>query len=83
MHESDYPYTGTADKNNCQDGPYWNPGYKITNFIEAHECSDEDMMMQIKTYGSIVMTLVVENGFGNYNSGVFNGCARLILSILY
>ena len=75
MHESDYPYTGTADKNNCQDGPYWNPGYKIDNFFHKNGCTDEEMMMQIMTYGSVVQTLVVENGFGNYNSGVFNGCA--------
>ena len=76
VHENDYPYTATSNKKNCQDGPYWNPGYKIDNFFHKNGCTDEEMMMQIMTYGSVVQTLVVENGFGNYNSGVFDGCAR-------
>ena len=74
MHEDDYPFTGTSDKNNCKDGPYWNPGYKIDNFLHANDCTDKEIMMQIKEYGSVVMTIVAtQGGFGDYNSGVFNG----------
>ena len=77
MHEDDYPYTATSDKNNCKAGPYWNPGYKIDNFLEAYECTDKDFMMQIMEYGSVVMAISVEGGFYNYNGvGVFDGCKR-------
>ena len=79
MHEDDYPYTsgtsGSENKDDCKDGPYWNPGYKIDNFIQGHDCTDKEIMMQIKEYGSVVMTLRVEGGFNNYKSGVF-GCFR-------
>jgi hypothetical protein len=76
MHEDDYPYTNSANKDDCKDGPYWNPGYKIDNFLHANDCTDKEIKMQIKEYGSVVMTLVVEGGFNHYNSGVFNGCFR-------
>ena len=78
MHESDYPYTQPpiADKNDCQDGPYWNPGYKIDNFLHGHGCTDKEIMMNIKEHGSVVMTVSVQNGLSNYNSGVFDGCTR-------
>ena len=76
MHEDDYLYTISANKDDCKDGPYWNPGYKIDNFLHANDCTDKEIMMQIKEYGSVVMTLLVEGGFKNYNSGVFNGCFR-------
>ena len=76
MHEDDYLYTISANKDDCKDGPYWNPGYKIKNFLHANDCSDKMIMMLIKEYGSVVMTLLVEGGFKNYNSGVFSGCFR-------
>jgi C1A family cysteine protease len=77
MQEKDYPYTQPpiSNKEDCQDGPYWNPGYKIDNFVHGYDCTDKEIMMQIKEYGSVVMTLRVEGGFGNYKSGVF-GCFR-------
>ena len=80
MHEMDYPYTDPpiANKDDCQDGPYLNPGYKIDNFIHKNDCTDEEIMMQIKEHGSVVMTVVSqENGFTNDGGqGVFNGCTR-------
>ena len=75
MHEKDYLYTNSANKDDCQDGPYWTPGYKVDNYVHGYDCSDEEIMMQIKEYGSVVMTLRVEGGFENYKSGVF-GCFR-------
>ena len=78
MLEDDYPYTASSDKTSCKDGPYWNPGYKIDNFIHKNDCTDEEIMMQIKEHGSVVMTVVAgENGFSNDGGqGVFNGCTR-------
>jgi len=75
MHENDYPYTQppVANKDDCKDGPYWTPGYKVDNYVHGYDCSDDEIMMQIMEYGSVVMTLRVEGGFGNYKSGVF-GC---------
>ena len=75
MHEKDYLYTNSANKDDCKDGPYWNPGYKIDNFIQGSDCTDKEIMMQIKKYGSVGMAVTVEDGFGNYKSGVF-GCFR-------
>ena len=80
MHEDDFPYTSgisdSANKEDCKDGPYWNPGYKIDNFIQGHDCTDKEIMMQIKEYGSVVMVVNVEGGFNDYKSGVFDGCFR-------
>ena len=82
MHEDDYPYTATADKDICAfsasrpDLQYWSPGYKIDNSIWKWKCTDEEIMMQMMQYGSVMMTVMVENGFGNYKSGVFDGCTR-------
>ena len=76
MHEKDYMYTNSANKDDCKDGPYWNPGYKIDNFIQGSDCTDKEIMMQIKEYGSSILTLRVEGGFGQYKSGVFDGCFR-------
>jgi len=74
MHEKDYLYTNSANKDDCKDGPYWNPGYKIDNFLQGHDCTDKEIMMQIKEYGSVVMTVRTEGGFKDYKSGVFDGC---------
>ena len=76
MHEKDYLYTNSANKDDCQDGPYWNPGYKIDNFIQGNHCTDKEIMMQIKEYGSVVMVVNAEGGFMNYKSGIFDGCFR-------
>ena len=76
MNEKDYLYTNSANKDDCKDGPYWNPGYKIDNFIRGHDCTDKAIMMQIKEYGSVVMVVNVEGGFKAYKSGVFDGCFR-------
>ena len=80
MHEMDYPYTDPpiANKDDCQDGPYWSPGYKIVNFVAGFDWTDEEIMMQIKEYGSVVMTLRVEGGFMDYESGIFDGCFRYL-----
>ena len=77
MHEMDYPYTDPpiANKDDCQDGPYWNPGYKIDNFVAGFGWTDKEIMMQIKEYGSVGMAVTVEDDFENYNSGVFS-CFR-------
>ena len=77
MHEMDYPYTKPpiANKDDCQDGPYWNPGYKIDNLVGGFDWTDKEIMMQIKEYGSVGMAVTVEDGFDNYKSGVFN-CFR-------
>ena len=80
MHEMDYPYTDPpiANKDDCQDGPYWNPGYKIDNFVAGFYWTDKEIMMQIKEHGSAVMTIQAsEGGFMNDNGqGVFAGCKR-------
>ena len=80
MHEDDYPYTsGTSDdvnKDDCKDGPYWNPGYKIDNFLYQVKCTDKEIMIRIKEYGSAMISVRVEGGFQHYNSGVFSGCFR-------
>ena len=79
-HENNYPYTATSNKNNCIDGPYWNPGYKIEDFLEGRNCTDEEIMMQIKEYGSVIIALIVEGGFRNYyGDGIFDGCQRFAL----
>ena len=75
MQEKDYMYTSSSNKDDCKDGPYWNPGYKIDNFIQGNDCTDKEIMMQIKEYGSVGMTVTVEDDFENYNSGVFS-CFR-------
>ena len=77
MQEKDYMYTSSSNKDDCKDGPYWNPGYKIDNFIQGSDCTDKEIMMQIKEYGSSIMTLRVEGGFMDYSSGIFDGCFRL------
>jgi len=74
VHEDDYPYTATSNKKNCKDGPYWNPGYKIDNFLGGFDCSDEQIMMQIREYGSASIGVYVSGGFYDYKEGVYDDC---------
>ena len=80
MHEKDYLYTSSSNKDDCKDGPYLNPGYKIDNYIHKNGCTDKEIMMQIKEHGSAVMTIQAsEGGFMNIydnGQGVFAGCKR-------
>ena len=76
VREGDYPYTKSSNKKNCKDGPYWNPGYKIDNFIHGHDCTDELIMKQIKEHGSVVMAIQASEGGFQDDDGieVFDGC---------
>ena len=93
MHEDDYPVRKTkpvgwiskSNKTVCPvDGPYWSPGYKIDKFIFLHASkynTDENMMMSIMEYGSIVISIVAQ-GFRAVKGGVYDVEKRQVYIIM-
>jgi len=78
IKESDLPYKGYYDDSGCKEdpSPYWNPGFKLINFI-TYFLYDEDIMRSIMESGSVVMTVTVYRSrkWAHYAKGVFDDCS--------
>ncbi len=74
-HEADYPYLDRQPNLKCQNKPNWNAGAKITKSISDYRCTEDKLMSLVYQYGAAVTAIYAsDNSFGNYKSGVYQGC---------
>ena len=74
-HEHQYPYKAEVGYGNCKQGPYWNPGAKVVDHIIKYGASNDEIKAMVYEYGHAEVALYAsDQGFGNYNSGVFDTC---------
>merc|ERR1719266_1007752 len=75
-HEADYPYLDREPNLKCQNKPYWNAGSAVSAPVVDWWCDEEKMKGLVYKYGAVATHIYASDpGFGNYASGVFNGCS--------
>merc|ERR1719510_2565483 len=75
-HEADYAYLDREPNLVCQNKPYWNGGSKVSTPVVDWWCDEEKMKGLVYKYGAVATHIYASDpGFGNYASGVFNGCS--------
>merc|ERR1719510_2066497 len=74
-HEADYAYLDREPNLKCQDRPFWNAGSIVSASVIDWWCDEEKMKGLVYRYGAVATHIYAsDSGFGNYASGVFNGC---------
>merc|ERR1719266_3233 len=74
-HEANYPYLDREPNLKCQDRPFWNAGSIVSASVIDWWCDEEKMKGLVYRYGAVATHIYAsDSGFGNYASGVFNGC---------
>jgi len=75
-HEAQYPYLDRDPNLKCMSKPTWNTGAKVTKAITDYSCNEEKLKKLVYKYGAVATGVYAsDNGFGNYNKGVFDGCS--------
>merc|ERR1712203_742020 len=75
-HEAQYPYLDRDPNLKCMAKPTWNTGAKITKAITDYRCNEDKLKKLVYKYGAVATGVYAsDNGFGNYNKGVFDGCS--------
>ncbi len=74
-HEADYPYLDRQPNLKCQSKTTWNPGAKISKTTSDFGCSEDKLKALVYEFGAAVTAIYAsDTSFGNYKSGVYQGC---------
>ena len=75
-HEAQYPYQDRDPNLSCQSNPKWDTGSKVTKAVLEYQCNEDRLKALVYQYGAVSTGIYAsDSGFGNYKSGVFNGCS--------
>jgi len=75
-HEYQYAYEADTYSNNCQEKDTWASGAKVTESIYDYSCTEEKLKQLVYEYGAVETGIYAsDSAFGNYASGVFDGCS--------
>merc|ERR1712042_418054 len=76
-HEGKYPYLNQYPLKNCDKakGLEWKSGAKVDEALYSYSSNEKKLKQMLVKYGAVLVALwASDRGFGNYKSGVFDGC---------
>jgi len=74
-HEAQYPYLDTEPYLTCKANKFWNTGSKFTKAVVDYQCTEDNLKKLVYKYGAVETGIYASTpSFGNYKSGVYNGC---------
>ena len=74
-HEADYPYLDRDPNLVCQNKATWDTGSTISSAVADYRCTEEKLKSLVSEFGAAVTAIYAsDTSFGNYNSGVYQGC---------
>jgi len=75
-HEATEPYLNDSPLLYCPNKAKWNSGAKVSDVAYDYSCNADKLKQLVYQHGAVSVAIYAsDSGFGNYASGVFQGCS--------